>query len=131
MWKMQAIHIPDWPHSQRSLRFFTLILRQYNEQTIIGLPMKNSCYLVGSATVQLFSKRRAIKSSRIWLRGGNWIWEEATQCMLCQSTEAISIHRCGGVDVHYISFSYLSPLSAGVVSMIELLIIDNESASYL
>ena len=71
MWETQAIHTSDRPRSQRPLRSFTLILRQYNEQTTIGLPMKNSCYLAGSATVQLFSKRRAIQSSRIWLRGGN------------------------------------------------------------
>ena len=83
---------------------------------------------MNSATVQLFSKRRTILSSRIEMRGDNWIWEKAIQrfaMTLCQCIEVIPICRRRGVDIHYTPFSYLSLLGADVVSMIELLIIDN------
>ena len=83
---------------------------------------------MNSAIVQLSSKRRTISSSRIEMREDNWIWEKATQCFamtLCQCIKAIPICRRRGVDVHHMSFLHLSPLGAGVMSMIELLTIDN------
>ena len=138
--KDTAIYILDWLHSQCTPRFYSYsMIIQWTERQLaflwkIAVTLPTSCERfwlqesVNSATVQLSSKRRTISSSRIRMRGNNWIWEKATQhfaITLCQCIEAIPIRRRRGVDVHHTSFPHLSPLSAGVVSMIELLTIDN------